>query len=296
MNKNVNESKNEKSKFVVRTLLIILIILFLLSLLVLIIRIGNFLPNGTDILFIEPKDPEFVMEDDKQVWDGETEIEIFSISHTNGNGEVTVLSGTGDNIIAPGMEGYYKFSFKNVGNIAIDYDCNITAAFEGKNIEFIEEDLPFEIRLKDYKGNYVIGNDNEWESVSKLVEYYDEQTVGKNCYVYYELEWRWPFESGNDELDTLLGNMSAESGIKLVVSISVDAVQNDDLDAEGGLKVNIDDPRTGGNIVPVPYILLNILILIILAILIYMKIMKDKKEKAEAVTETVAEAAESTIK
>lgn len=294
MDNNTNNSSfSNKMKFVVKGLLIALIILFLLSLVVLIIRIGNFLPNGTDILFIEPKDPEFVMEDDKQVWGGETDIEIFSISSTNGAGEVTVLSGTGDSIIAPGMDGYYKFSFKNIGNIAIDYECNIKASFEGKGIEFIEEELPFNIRLKDYNGNYVIGNDNEWESVSKLVEYYDEQTVGKNCYVYYELEWRWAFESGNDELDTLLGNMSAESDIKLIVSISVDAVQSANLDAEGGLGFSTEDPRTGGNIVPVPYILLNLLILIILASLIYIKIMKDKKVKA---AETVAETVENTIK
>ena len=286
MKDHINNSKNDKSKFIVRTLLIILIILFILSLLILIIRIGNFLPNGTDILFIEPKEPEFVMGDDKQVWDGETDIEIFSISYTNGDGKVTVLSGTGDNVIAPGMDGYYKFSFKNVGNMAIDYDCNIVASFEGENIEFIEEELPFQIRLKDYNGNYVIGNDNEWKSVSKLVEYYDEQTVGKNCYVYYELEWRWPFESGNDELDTLLGNMSAESGIKLVISISVDAVQSDDIDSEGGLKFTGEDPRTGGDIVHIPYIILNLLILIILGVLIYIEY---KRRKASSVTQNAEE-------
>ena len=87
--------------------------------------------------------------------------------------------------------------------------------------------------------------------------------------------------------------MSAESDIKLIVSISVDAVQSENLDAEGGLKFTTEDPRTGGNIVPVPYILLNLLILIILAALIYMKIMKDKKEKA---AETVVETVENTIK
>lgn len=283
----MDNNKSNKMKYIITTLFVTLIILFLLSLLVLVLRIGNFLPNGTDILFIEPKDPEFVAVDDKKVWDGETDIEIFSISNVNGEGQVTVESGTGDNIIAPGMEGYYKFSFKNLGNMAIDYKCNISSTFTGNGIDFIEEDIPFKIRLKDYNGNYIIGSETKWESVNKVVEYIDNQTIGKNCYVYYELEWCWPFESGNDKLDTLLGNMSAESDITLVVSIDVEAFQSSNFEAEGGLEFNGSDPRTGGNIVPAPYIILNIIIAIILAALIYLKVTKAKNKPIETVEEVV---------
>lgn len=279
-----NESKDKKNS-IIKILLILLIILFLLSLLILVIRIGNFLPNGTDIIFIEPKDAEFIGEDDKTVWNGETKIEIFTINSVNGEGKMTVSSGTGDNVIAPGMDGYYKFSFKNLGNIAIDYSCNIIASFKGHNIDFDNSVIPFKIRLKDYQNNYVIGDKNTWESIDKLVNYQDVKTIGKNCYVYYELEWAWPFESGNDEFDTLLGNMSSESKIEFTIDISVNAVQSNKLNAEGGLKYNNKDPRTGGNIVPLPYIMLNFLILIILIILIIFK----RKNKENKNTEEIIE-------
>ncbi len=279
-NTNSNEVKDKKT-YIIKILLILLIILFILSLLILVIRIGNFLPNGTDIIFIEPKEAEFIGEDDKAVWNEEAKIEIFTINSINGEGKMTVCSGRGDNIIAPGMEGYYKFSFKNLGNIAIDYSCSIIASFEGYNIDFNEKDIPFKIRLKDYQNNYIIGDENTWESIDKLINYQDIKTIGKNCYVYYELEWAWPFESGNDEFDTLLGNMSSKSEIEFTIDISVNAVQSEKLNASGGLKYSNNNPRTGGNIVPAPYIILNLWILIILIALIVLEKRKKDKEKNE---------------
>lgn len=275
-----NESKDNKW-YIIIVLLIILIFLFILSLLILVIRIGNFLPNGTDIFFIEPKEAEFIVEDDKTIWSDETSIEIFAISKINGEGKMTVLSGTGDNIIAPGMEGNYKFILKNMGNIAIDYSCNIVASLKGKNITIDEKNIPFKIRLKDYQNNYIIGNDNNGDTIGELKKYVDSKTIGKNCYVYYELEWCWPYESGNDEFDTLLGNMSSESQIDFVIDISFKAVQSEKLNASGGIKFNNKDPRTGGNIVPIPYIVLNLLILIILIILIILKKRKKDEENED---------------
>lgn len=279
-------NSNNKFKSITQVLVIVVIVLFILSLLILGLRLGNFLPNGTDILFIEPKDPKLILQDDKKVWDGETDIEIFSISNTNGHGEITVMSGTGDNVIAPGMEGYYKFSFRNIGNIAITSNCNIKIFFEGKNLNIDFNKIPFKVRLKDFNGIYIVGDENNWVSVGQMSEYFDEKTIGKNSYIFYSLEWCWLFESGNDEFDTLLGNMSAEEKISLIVSIEVEAIQHSDFDAEGGIKSSNSDPRTGGNIVPLPYILLNLAIFIILCILIYIEI-KKRKAKVTSIDDQV---------
>ena len=276
-NTNNGNKKFSNASLYLKSLCIALLVLFFLSLLVLVIRIGDYLPNYTDIIFIEPKEPSLQITDDKKVWEGETEIEIFSISHTNSNNVITVMSGSGDNVIAPGMEGFYKFCFNNVGNMAIDYDCDITVYFTGLNENIDSSVLPFKVRLKDFNGEYVIGGDDEWAPISELANYSDEKTIGKNSYIYYVLEWSWPFESGNDELDTYLGNHTLTNPLKLVVEIDAYAVQSADYDGGGGIPFDTSDPRTGGNIVPVPYIILNIIVFAILAYLIYHELKKNKE-------------------
>ena len=276
-NTNNGNKKFSNASLYLKSLCIALLVLFFLSLLVLVIRIGDYLPNYTDIIFIEPKEPSLQITDDKKVWEGETEIEIFSISHTNSNNVITVMSGSGDNVIAPGMEGFYKFCFNNVGNMAIDYDCDITVYFTGLNENIDSSVLPFKVRLKDFNGEYVIGGDDEWAPISELANYSDEKTIGKNSYIYYVLEWSWPFESGNDELDTYLGNHTLTNPLKLVVEIDAYAVQSADYDGGGGIPFDTSDPRTGGDIVPVPYIILNIIVFAILAYLIYHELKKNKE-------------------
>lgn len=285
MNDNIIEQDNQKneskkSSTIVKVLFIILLILFLLSLLVLALRIGDFLPNGVDIFFIEPKEPEVTFGDDKVLWSGDAEIDIFYIEHKNDQGVVTVVSGSGDKVIAPGTKGYYKFNFKNVGNIAVDYNCSINVSFDTTGIVGIN-DLPITVRLKDYEGKYLIGSENKWEKISEVQKFTDSAIIGKNSYVFYEFEWCWAFESGNDELDTLLGNISSNGMAKLVVDLSATAVQSEDYEAIGGLQIDPNDPRTGGNIVPVPYIVLNLLILILLIILLILKKKQRDKESAE---------------
>ena len=113
---NVIESKNNEKKkrnIIVKSLIAIILFLFFLSVLLLVIRLGDFLPNNIDVFFIEPKKPTFVLGNDDKIWDEDTRLDIFEISSTNNEGKVTVLSGTGDKIIAPGMQGSYQFKFQN---------------------------------------------------------------------------------------------------------------------------------------------------------------------------------------
>ena len=284
MEKNNKSVANRFSKTML-VLLIILIILFIFSLIILVLRIGDFLPNGTDILFIEPKNPELVMDDDKVVWNGETKIEIFKVENINDEGIVTVLSGSGEKIIAPGTQGYYKFNFKNKGNIAIDYDCKINVYFQSSENSLVDN-MPINIRLKDYNGNYLIGDENKWENINELEEFVDKQTIGKKCYVFYEFEWQWAYESGNDELDTFIGNLSSSITIKLIVDISCVATQSDNYEAIGGLQSDIDEIRTGGRLVLIPYLILNFIILVILVVLLIL--FKNRREKnTEILKETI---------
>ena len=271
------KKQNNKLSLSIKILLIILIILVLLSLGILLIRLGDLLPNNTDIFFIEPKEGDVEFSDEKEIWDLDTKIDIFSISKENEDGQIIVESSDGSKVIAPGMEGTYRFQINNKGNIAVDAKTQLDISFIVENLEF--ENLPIEVKFSNYKGENL--NGGGWIIVDKFNQCVDELVIGKNSYVYYQLDWRWAFELGNDEFDTLLGNLSVNSVVKMTVGIQATATQSDDYDAEGGLVSGIDAGRTGGSIVPVPYILLNLLILIIIAVLITLESLKRKKQSEE---------------
>jgi len=280
---NQNKSSN-KLNLSIKILLIILIILVLLSLGILLVRLGDFLPNNTDIFFIEPKEGNVEFSDDKEIWNLDTQIDIFSISKTNEKGELIVESQDGDKVIAPGMEGTYKFQIKNKGNIAVDTQVKLDISFIAENLEY--ETLPIEVKFTNYRGENLTGTD--WISIADFTECIDELVVGKNSYIYYQIDWRWQFESGNDEFDTLLGNLSVDSEVKMTVGIQATASQSDNYNATGGLSSGAEAPRTGGSLVPVPYIVLNLIILIILGVLITLEVYR-RKQKSEAVQQVVEE-------
>ena len=189
------------------------------------------------------------------------------------------------------MEGSYRFYVKNLGNIALDAKTILDVKFIAENLDYDYETLPIEIRFLNYRGESLTGSD--WVSVDEFEKCIDELTIGKNRYIYYTVEWRWLFETGNDELDTLLGNLSADSNVELTVSIVSSATKSEEYDAEGGLSSGLDDPRTGGDLVPVPYIVLNLLILLIIIALIILEIIKRKKKSEEI--ERIIEQDENTL-
>ena len=83
------------------------------------LRIGNSLPDGTDIYFITPKHPDFDINDSENAWQTNQKVSIFSSSYENGQNVTTVLSQNGDDIIAPGTVSIYKFCMYNNGNVAM---------------------------------------------------------------------------------------------------------------------------------------------------------------------------------
>lgn len=289
---NEEEKKKNKLGLIIKILVIILLLLLLLSLGILLIRIADFLPNDRDIIFIEPKLPDVEVSDDEVIWETNKDINIFRTKEVNESGQVVVESINGDKIIAPGMEGSYRFYIKNKGNIALDSKTVLGVEFIAENLDYDYSKLPIEIRFVNYQGKDLTGKG--WVSVDEVDTCIDELTLGKNRYVYYTLEWRWLFETGDDAFDTLLGNLSVDSKVELTVNIAVSATQSADYDADGGLDSGLDDPRTGGDLVPAPYIALNILILLIIIALIILEIIKRKK-KSKELEENLSENSEETV-
>ena len=73
----------------------------------------------------------------------------------------------------------------------------------------------------------MLGDDNTWSDVLELNQVKDSASIAVNRYAYYTLEWRWPFESGDDGYDTLLGNMAVDEDLTLTIVIKTVATGDD---------------------------------------------------------------------
>lgn len=167
------------------------------------------------------KNPEFQASDDVKVWETNTEVDIFKISYENGEAVVTV-DGMNDKVIAPGTGNEYTFYLKNTGDVFLDYTLEIEAYFTPETTP-----IPVEVRLKGYHGTYLLGSDDTWSDVLELNQVKDEASIAVNRYAYYTLEWRWPFESGDDSYDTFLGNMAVDEDLTLTIAIKTVATGED---------------------------------------------------------------------
>lgn len=271
------KKKTRKLAWACRILAVLLLLLVFLSGSVLAIRLGDYLPNYTNIIFLIPKEPNSESSDSNVVWETDTNVNIFSAYYINEDGIITVQSATDEKVVAPGTSGYYRFDLKNTGNVALDFTCLLTTEVVINGAEF--ENLPIVIRLRDYKGNYLIGSADEWECFDKVSMDTHAMTLGKSSYVYYELEWRWAFESeieGSDAFDTFIGNVSADEGVYLTINIETTATQSSEADVSGG--IYSEDVATGGHINIIPYVILNIILFIVLVSLIVFSVLLKKKK------------------
>lgn len=199
--------------------------------------------------------PNFRTEDGQAVWTTNTSVEIFRMSYENGEHVVTVKSNHGDKIIAPGVDNSYTFKLKNTGDVALDYTMDMDIRFTSD-----EAEIPMEIRVRRYDGVWVFGREEEYIPVSLTKTTGDSATLGAGKYTYYTLDWMWPFESGNDDWDTMLGNIAVQEDVAVVVSIRTTAMESiNPGDASGILP-----PKTGDN----TGILIWILLLICTAVLL----------------------------
>ena len=181
--------------------------------------------------------PGFEVEDSNTVWSTETQVEIFKISYENGEANITVMSSDGDKIIAPGTENSYIFKLKNTGNVALDYTVDVDAYVTPGDIT-----LPVTARLNRYDGKWIVGGGKDYVDIPSLDTAYDSGVLGAGKYTYYTLDWQWPFENGNDEYDTLLGNLAAE-GNDIMLTIVIKTTAEADYTETGS--PGITPPQTG---------------------------------------------------
>ena len=282
--------KAEQRNTYVRVMLMvnIVFILLLITIAVIALKVSNVLPEGSDIFYIVGKDPslEITDQDDKK-WRNEEYVDIFKTEHKNGEGQITVASQDGDKIIAPGTTTKYMFALFNDGNVALKYETDIdfSLTLNGEETHY-SHDFPLLVRLSTDEdgGRYLMGSETEWVSVSKAkIDSYVSQ-LGASSYEHFTLEIKWEYESGNDELDTLLGNLSAEGSLAggdgVVVTMGINAVAEEHIDpeAEGGTKIQENgqpvDVEHGGTI---RWIWLILLFLNIAMIIFYISWILNKR-------------------
>lgn len=293
-----NTKKKGKHSWLLPVLLAVLLLLLLLTSWILLTRLGSFAASDSDSIFLVPANPGFSVEDEEQVWGTETRLDLFKNEYYGIGRDITVKAEDGSRLIAPGTESEYTFNLKNTGNVAMDYSVNIDVQLHLDSEEISLENFPLGVRLRHYSGKYLLGDGEHWASVSKLEEYLEEGTLAVNNYAWYTIEWKWLFEEDviddhdhlhlnvGDELDTLLGNISAETPVSLSVSITTQAQPSADADAIGGVDMNTGDEmelansQIGGRIRLWPFILLLILVAVVAVALGYFW-SKEKKQRKE---------------
>jgi hypothetical protein len=223
-----------------------------------------------------PRNPDFEASDNKIEWSTYTQVEIFHVSYVNGEQVITVNSGNGDKVIAPGTENSYTFKLKNTGNVALDYTVEVDAYFTPADIE-----IPITGRLNRYDGTWVIGGKDEYAKVPVLDTAEDNATLGAGKYTYYTLDWRWPFESGNDALDTMLGNLAADQDLTFTIVIKTTATESSDPNDPGGIT---PPPQTGDNANLTLWIVLAVSSFAMMIFLLFYQNKEKRHNSAEANT------------
>ena len=157
--------------------------------------------------------PSFQITDENAVWVGQTDMEIFRLSYENSTGDITVNSSGADKVLAPGTGNTYCFTLRKTGNVPLDYQLTLEAYFSDG-----EKKIPVSVSLMDHQGNYLVGSKEEMVDVLALneVDLIGQLTAGYDAP--YTLNWQWPFD-GDDEYDTLLGNMAVDEDLSLTIAI-----------------------------------------------------------------------------
>lgn len=172
--------------------------------------------------------------DENTVWQGNTNVEIFRFTYEGCENKVTVAGSDEDKLIAPGTQNTYSFTIKNTGNVSLDYTMTMRAYVTGTDLT-----IPVTARVIGHDGSYLLGSADEYVDVLRLSEVDKKGTLAAERYSNYTLEWMWPFE-GDDEYDTMLGNLATEGDLTLTVEIETTAQFAEDPEDPGE-----NPPQTG---------------------------------------------------
>lgn len=240
--------------------------LLLITLGVIALRAGNSLPDGTDVLFIVGKNPSVVDGEDGKPWQANKNVEIFKAVYENDEGYATVVSQDGSALMAPGTSATYSFTMCNNGNIAVVYQTDLSFVLKEGDDEVDSSDFPMKVRLKNDNGEYLIGDEDKWTIVKEATLNYHPGVLGSTSYESFHLELYWAYEGESDELDTMLGNLSAENGVTLTLKISSYAEAAPDPTVKGGTLIETEGATEQGGTIRWLWL---ILLMINAAILIF---------------------------
>lgn len=243
------ESKPEARKqwMYIMLMVNIVFVLLLITLGIVALRVGNYLPENTDILFIVGKNPNVEVSDqDETSWKTGQQVNIFQSTSANEQGEITVASQDGTKVIAPGTQTTYQFTMCNSGNMAVHYETDLDFTLKVGNEKQESYQFPLLVRLSNASGVYLIGGEDEWVNVADATLSRYVSVLGASSYETFTLELLWQFEGGNDELDTLYGDLSAEKGVTLILGINTYAEEHIEPDAQGGTRMAVQGTQEYG--------------------------------------------------
>lgn len=169
------------------------------------------------------------------------EIQVFYAEYGK-DGEITVKSAFGDKLVAPGTENQYDIYVRNIGKVPISYvleaESRITVDLNGEQIE-----IPIEASFYTPRNSYLLGGEESLENLGKLDGVKDSSGLSPQRQAKYTLCWSWPFD-GDDEFDTMLGNLAAE-GEELTVKVAFNVTSAYDPNAGGGSPMTGDSSNIG---------------------------------------------------
>jgi len=126
-------------------------------------------------------------DDDKKVWTQKADIDLFR----NDDGKILNL--------APGAEGYFRFQINNKSGGTVHAVMSINEPEAGIH-------LPMVFSLKDETGGEK-SPDTILEKDGAVKLSFDIAKDGSGT---YRLNWKWPYESGDDSYDGLVGNQAGK--------------------------------------------------------------------------------------
>lgn len=205
------------------------------------------------------------------------EIQVFYAEYGK-DGEITVKSDFGDKVVAPGTENSYNLYVRNVGKVPISYileaESRITMDVNGQQTE-----IPIEASFYTPHGSYLLGGEESLENLGKLDGVKDSSGLSPEHQAKYTLCWSWPFD-GDDEFDTLLGNLAAE-GEELTVKVTFNVTAAYDPNAGGG------SPITGGSSNIGLWVALFVISTFTLIILLFLRKREQDEENSQTPKEKV---------
>lgn len=253
------ETKNQGNKAAsFWTAIVILVLLLLFSSVVLSTQIYQFATIEDRVLSLKSN--------------AEAYFNIFSLEYHNASGEVTVIGADGEKVIAPGTDVEYTVRLRNTDKVALNYEVMPKATFHS------DYSIPVLVRVLGPNDTYLAGDAKTWITLEELNGASAKATLAKGESVEYVFQWKWPYESGNDDYDAFLGNKVHDETIGVTIAFEAYAAANTTLEDNDGIFGKVYGNTT--------FILIFVLLLLAAIILLFVyKFSKKKQEEPEADTD-----------